>query len=276
MALSKQKIFFTVLLLFLCFFILCFTTNTEANSGPLSAPKSIIDRAVSSNHNNPNVIIVKRSDGFYSTIAHKNNVGLDLPFIYKYEEGNDRIYSGTSGQYLHGEAQSQFGWNWWSHRTDLYFQWTGWEIVYNYLDIMNEDGTIFLPAHTHEFVSPVILNTDDQLSTLDFDLLDIKINDAKTSPFYLYLLDRTENDRPVLILDLYRDYEEYIQRMELDNPLSPLIFRIPIGVLPRFSYQQGHTYNWQLQPALGEDNVDRVVLSTVDATGGGSSGDGRE
>lgn len=276
MVLSKQKIFFTVSLLFLCFFILCFTTNTEANSGPLTAPQDVINRAVSANHDNPNVIIIKWDNGFYSTVAHKTDVGLDVPFIYKHEDGNDRIYSGTSGQYLHGESQGNWGWNWWSKRTDLYFQWTGGEIVYNYLNIMNEDGTIFLPAHTHEFISPAILNTDDQLSTLDFDVLDIKINDAKSSPFYLYLFDRSENNRLVLTLDLYRDYEEYIQRMELDNPLSPLIFRIPMGVLPRFSYQQGHTYNWQLQPALGENSVDRVVLSTIDATGGGSSGDGRE
>lgn len=284
MGLSKKTIFFIVLLLLFFFFGFGLMTKVEANSGPLSVPQEVLNEAISSNWNNPNVVILKDDNsGFYYCLGTASDTGSQL-------DGNwvARSYKGFFGltnpgwNVMHCRFGVPGNWNWAttsvlnSINSNSFAQLDGSfnsrSIVYNYKDILNTDGTVFKPSYTNEFLSPVILNTDEQLSSLDFDLLDIRINDATTSPFYLYLFNVSDNNRLIMTLDLYQDYDEFIQRMDLNDPFSPLIFRIPIGSLPRFSYKQGDTYLWQLQPAFGENSVDRRVLSTVNATGGGSSG----
>lgn len=91
--------------------------------------------------------------------------------------------------------------------------------------------------------APSFVSTASQLSSDDNDNIIIFPGDFSDS-LYLRLYDSTNNN---LFFNVFlSDYDDYIEREDLDNPFSDLVYKIPYSILPKFSFESGNTYEFRL------------------------------
>lgn len=138
-----------------------------------------------------------------------------------------------------------------------------WEyIVYSTCTINNQSGTpiILEPDPTR---LPSFLNSSSDFVSLDFDNLRIDPGTFDTT-LNFRLIDTTENRRLIDIYFINGEYDDFMEREDLSNPFSNLIYSIPLEYLPSFNYIKDHTYRWQL--IYGETGSQQYINVDITAT----------
>lgn len=73
-----------------------------------------------------------------------------------------------------------------------------------------------------------------------------------------------------------KDYDDYLEREDLENPFSNLVYKIPYSALPSFTLQNGVTYDFRLVYTNQDGVITNISLSFTangNTTGGGDTGD---
>ena len=120
-----------------------------------SITQEILDRAISNNGNNPNVVILKNGENYYLlgiASSFDSNTVTNGNWIYR---NYKNVYGLTSPGWYQIHCQYEPYWNWSQKLNDVssnsFWQlsgdgWSDFSIAYSYKDILNTDGTVYFPA----------------------------------------------------------------------------------------------------------------------------------
>ncbi len=127
---------------------------------------------------------------------------------------------------------------------------------------------------------PYLSNSADQLSLMDTDAFAICKGNVESAGISFDVID-SSNDEVVLTLNLKRDYQDYVRRINLDDPFSSLGYVVALENCPDFTLKANTTYDFRvsysyLSSTIYQHNFINVINGY---TGGGSppsSGGGDE
>lgn len=101
--------------------------------------------------------------------------------------------------------------------------------------------------------NPYLANTDFEMQTLATTVNVVPQSAVKVS---LSLTNRS-TDTELFSVDL-ADFSEYVRRIDLEDPFSPLAYMIPIDKLPSFSYTYGQDFDWIITYGIGNTYPYRI------------------
>lgn len=178
---------------------------------------------------------------------------------------NDTIIQGVEGKNVSWKCY------WYNESTDsVDLFWSGVAIGHGELDMThmaanfnlykNADMTggyyyIYNPS-TH--TQPYFITSSNDLENFDnLQFLEINPGDFKDS-IYLRLYNSTDNS--LLFDKKLTDYDQYLERVDISNPFSDLIYRIPISALPSFNLINSKDYEFRLVYYNQDDVLSNVSV----------------
>lgn len=124
--------------------------------------------------------------------------------------------------------------------------------VYSYSSSSGDYTTLYMEANPNEYYIPGIsteyetpkfITTVSELNNFQ-DLQNLEIDRGDYTNISLRLINSDTNS--IIFTTKLSNYDYYLQRLDLDNPFSKLIYRIPINKLPSFSLSNGTNYEFRL------------------------------
>lgn len=146
---------------------------------------------------------------------------------------------------------------------DIYTSYASDEISF----VKNSDS-YFVP----DSVRASFVSTREELETSTNDMIIINPGSfADVIELRLYNVDTNT----LIFSTPLKDYDDYVEREDLENPFSNLVYKIPYSVLPSFTLQNGVNYDFRLvyiddQGVL--TNVSLFFTANGNTTGGGGTG----
>lgn len=147
-----KKLKFVIIPILITLVLIISSGNSFASS---SITQEILDRAISNNGNNPNVVILKNGENYYLlgiASSFDSNTVTNGNWIYR---NYKNVYGLTSPGWYQIHCQYEPYWNWSQKFNDInsnsFWQlsgdgWSDFSIAYSYKDILNTDGTVYFPA----------------------------------------------------------------------------------------------------------------------------------
>lgn len=139
--------------------------------------------------------------------------------------------------------------------------------VANFVVYANAEKTAiyYTPPPVVTYTQPFFITTISEFTDFS-NLQNIEINQGSfEESLHLRLYNSTNN---FLIFDRkITDYEDYLERLDLSNPFSELIYRIPITALPSFNINYGDQYEFRLVYYNEEDILSNISVFFTPNTG---------
>ena len=146
---------------------------------------------------------------------------------------------------------------------DIYTNYSSDEISF----VKNSDS-YFIP----DTVQASFVSTRGDLETSTNDM--IIINPGSFADVIELRLYNIDTNTLIFAVPL-KDYEDYVEREDLDNPFSNLVYKIPYSVLPSFTLQNGVNYDFRLVYTNEQGvltNISLFFTANGNTSGGGDSG----